>query len=853
MSKQTGSAHIFRFPFWMVFWGIPLFLAAQDETRTFRRIFSEAESVLLYLHDHEKALPLYLILNDMDKENAHIMYKIGLCYLNIPGKKSEAIQWFRKAAENISRNFVPVYDERKAPPEAWFYLARAYHVTNRLEEAIETYQVYAGEAGPTDYYDMAFVQQQVEGCRLALEMQEDPVPVQETLLPETINAYTENFNPALSGNGMHLVYMARSGEENRIIYSQRKGGTWAEGRDITPELGDPGMMVISSLSFQGNRLVVFRDDQGKADLYVSYRNGNHWSPLEKMNRNINTRYWEGNGCFSPDGNTFVFSSNRKGGLGGLDLYCSEKNEKGEWGPASSLGKTVNTPLMDDAPYFSADGSRLYFSSQGHHAMGGYDLFFTERTREGTWSRPVNLGYPVNTTDDDLFIAPAGNGDTALYARFTGEGMVYKGIYRIVLRAEEPAAILKLAGVLRLADGNLGKTSGWSVEVTDTLTGETVVEVPPDTASGRFSLDLSPGVYRVTCRAAGYATTSQVLAVKGDIGSRTLIMNTTLYPDAVASGEYHLLHNTYFDFNEHRLNAGEKRKLDRIAATLLEYPELKFELTGYADPQGNARYNLGLSDRRAQAVAEYLLHQGVNPERMIVRGVGEIAAVPASPLRPGNLQKDGNALMRKVAVRIIRTGEEQVIPEEISIPEYLQGPYALRYSVIVIRVDEPLSPDYFSRFSMDELRYIRELKAKDGYIYTLGSYAEKPRAIRTLGELFRLGFTEAVVVDQHELEEMVLDALEHESLLGRPPKITEVPWYTIQIYALKNTPPENAFRGLDNIMVFRGDDGFTRYTTGKYQGYLKAREALEGIYGKGYPESFVRLLEPLYRGRNDDPQ
>ena len=208
-------------------------------------------------------------------------------------------------------------------------------------------------------------------------------------------------------------------------------------------------------------------------------------------------------------------------------------------------------------------------------------------------------------------------------------------------------------------------------------------------------------------------------------------------------------------------------------------------------------------------------------------------------------------MRRAEVRVLGTGEDREIPEEISIPGYLRGPYALRYFVIVIRVDESLPPDYFSRFSMDELRYVRELKMKDGYIYTLGSYAEKPRAIRTLGELFRLGFAEAVVVDQHELEEMVLDALVHESLLGRPTMITEIPWYTIQIYALKNTPHENAFRGLDNIMVFHGNDGFTRYTTGKYQGYLKAREALEMIHKKGYPEAFVRLLEPLYRGRNDD--
>ncbi|HDJ33470.1 MAG TPA: hypothetical protein ENF21_05160 [Bacteroidetes bacterium] len=242
---------------------------------------------------------------------------------------------------------------------------------------------------------------------------------------------------------------------------------------------------------------------------------------------------------------------------------------------------------------------------------------------------------------------------------------------------------------------------------------------------------------------------------------------------------------------------------------------------------------------------------MDPERMIARGVGEIAAAPAPAPGYESLQKDANALMRRAEVRVLGTGEDREIPEEISIPGYLRGPHALRYSVIVIRVDEPLPPDYFSRFSMDELRYVRELKMKDGYIYTLGSYAEKPRAIRTLGELFRLGFAEAVVVDQHELEEMVLDALVHESLLGRPTMITEIPWYTIQIYALKNTPHENAFRGLDNIMVFHGNDGFSRYTTGKYQGYLKAREALEMIHKKGYPEAFVRLLEPLYRGRNDD--
>ena len=839
---------------------LPFFLFQGQDKQIFRQMFREAESVLLYLNEEHEALKLFLELDRMDPGNAHIQYKTGLCYLHLPGEKEKAIPWLEKAVRHISSEYKPVYDERNAPPDAWFYLALAYHVNNRFDEAIEAYNTFIETADISGYYDVEYVREQITGCLNAREMVNNPVPCRETKLDRRINAHQVILNPAVSGDGRSMAFTVREGDDFRIYYTVRKNERWSAPEDITDQLRTRGDGITSSLSADGKILIVYRDAGGAGDLYMSYLQNGNWSALEKLNRNINTKYWEANGCLSPDGNSLYFSSNRKGGYGKLDLYRSEKMPDGDWGPARNLGPVINSPLMEDAPYMSATGDILFFSSQGHGSMGGYDHFYSGKTAAGTWSLPVNLGYPVSTADDDPYLAPAGRGDTAYYARLDEEtgGHV---ISRVILGGEEPVGAetakdipdkelgeegkilseITLKGRVRLQDNKLIPDTAIRVSVVDTVSGKILQTVRPDPETGEYSVSLPSGAYRLIYEAEGYEKQEHHLAVAEHVGNREVRVSTRLAPLEVSGGEYLIIENIYFGFDSWELDREARMSLEKLAGIMHEYPDLEFELIGHTDTVGSQAYNLVLSKRRATAVAMYLFDKGIDRSRLLTEGIGEIIAVRKD--EKSVAVGDESRYFRRVEVKLKGDARAE-IRQEMELPEYLRPALDLNYTVIVLKVKKRIPDDYFDGYEMEELKYIREQQVSDGYIYTLGSFPQKHKAVQLLGKLRREGFDEATVVDQHELSELVVGEDPDIGFLGKPEKIDEIPWYTIQIFALKEPPHPAAFRGRKDIMSFPCRDGFVRYTIGEYRGFSSALKALPEIRKEWYPDAFIQELEKL---------
>ena len=172
-----------------------------QDMKVFRGMFREAEAILLYLNEDREALKLFLELDKMDPGNAHINYKIGLCYIHIQGEKDKSIPYFLKATESVSEDFVPTYKERNAPPDALFYLALAYHINNQFDKAIDAYNSFIEHADISSYYNVDYVREQINGCLLAKEMMSDPVAIKENPLGDKINTGVLNINPAISGDG----------------------------------------------------------------------------------------------------------------------------------------------------------------------------------------------------------------------------------------------------------------------------------------------------------------------------------------------------------------------------------------------------------------------------------------------------------------------------------------------------------------------------------------------------------------------------------------------------------------------------------------------------------------------------
>ena len=393
----------------------PLAVFSQSNAEK-RKIFTQAETYFLY-EEYELANPLYLLLETPD--NMNMKFKIGTCYLNIPGEKEKAIPYLEQAVKNASYDSKTAsLNEKRAPLDAYFFLGKAYLVNNFPDKALKTFTTFQKLARETEnkggMKNVEFVGQSIQAARIALELQIAPVLFTKENLGKDINQGALNNNPAVSFDGKTLVFTERRGINSTMYYSKKENDTWSKPVELAPLINAGNDCSSCSLNNDGTLLFLYKTDNYDGNIYYSEFVKNKWSPVRKLNSNINTKYYESHAAISADGKRLYFTSNREGGFGGLDIYVSEKDATGDWGTAVNLGPSVNTPFNEDTPFITANDSLLYFSSEGHNSIGGYDIFISRKTGN-TWSKPENIGYPVNTTDDDKFFQPHNNGDNAFYA------------------------------------------------------------------------------------------------------------------------------------------------------------------------------------------------------------------------------------------------------------------------------------------------------------------------------------------------------------------------------------------------------------------------------------------------------
>ncbi len=384
-----------------------------------KEIWMEAESHYLY-GEYELANPLYLMLNELRPGNFNIKYKIGNCYLNIFDEKPKAIPFLEEAVRSTSYNSrTGRLNELYAPLDAYFSLANAYRITNRLDSALNTYRFFQRLITESSVMlNAEFVDQQIQACNIASELMRSPLNVSVEPLKEYINQGAVNDYPVVSHDGNTMAYTERRGTESVVYVTRREGESWGTPQDITPEAEMGTDCHTTSLNSNGSELYLFKNDNYDGNIYVTRYEDGRWRPIEKLNKNINTRYYESHAAISADGKRLYFTSNREGGYGELDIWVSEREPGQEWGPAVNLGGTVNTPYNEETPFISQDGTILTFSSEGHNSMGGYDIFTSTLAGE-KWATPVNIGYPLSTTDDNIGYHPTEVGKYGYYSIMTG--------------------------------------------------------------------------------------------------------------------------------------------------------------------------------------------------------------------------------------------------------------------------------------------------------------------------------------------------------------------------------------------------------------------------------------------------
>ncbi|MFC5407800.1 OmpA family protein [Larkinella bovis] len=484
----------------------------------------------------------------------------------------------------------------------------------------------------------------------------NPLAVKPQPLPATVQAFPSQYFPVLTADEQTLVYtvLKPEGDEDLMVSTQ-KGETWSPPESISPRINTINNEGTPSLSADGRTLVFTacqgRTGYGSCDLYISHKTGNTWSEPQNLGPSINTQSWESQPALSADGRRLYFVSDRKGGLGRRDIWCSELGDDGEWKPPYNL-KNINTPFDEASPFIHANGLSLFFASDGHMGMGGYDLFVADSTAAG-WSNPQNLGYPINTSDDQAALFVSANGAHAYYSQeqASGDGKQRSKLYRFDLpeslrQKVRPVSYLK--GLV--ADARTKKPLNATIELIDLATNQLVTRVQSDPQTGQYTAVLpTGGEYALYVVGPGYLFKSVSFDFTQKREGEGLTMSVPLEPIKPADGgaaSKETLNNLFFETGRYDLAEKSRTELDRLAKFLEVNPSVKIEISGHTDDQGGAANNLELSRKRAQSVVEYLVNAGIPVARIKSAGYGE-----TRPVAP-NTSDENRKLNRRIEWKIL---------------------------------------------------------------------------------------------------------------------------------------------------------------------------------------------------------
>jgi hypothetical protein len=506
----------------------PVVVTAQSSSEM-KKIFAKAESYYLY-EDYELANQLYLLLDTTD--NLNIKYKIGNCYLNIPGEKEKSIPYLEAAIKTASYDSkTESFKEKRAPLDSYFSLSKAYLINNQLDKALSTLQTFNKLARETTskggMKNLDYIEQQIQACKNAIQYKENPTAFSKKTMGSDFSQGSINDNPAVSFDGNTLVYTERRGMVNAIFYSRKERGKWQTPIEITAELNAGEDCSSCSLNNDGTELFLYKTDNYDGAIYSSNFINGAWTPIKKLNKNINTKFYESHASISSDGKKLYFASNRDGGQGNLDIYVSEKDESGDWGPAVNLGAAINTPFNEDTPFITQNDSVLYFSSEGHSSMGGFDIFKSQKIGN-VWKTPTNLGFPINTTDDDKFYQPVNNGLNAYYSMTTSYKK--KDIFYLGLGKTDVNQLFEIKGKFSLKDTIVTFDENYSVHLINKTTGDTLDVGFPNKYTGLYSFSVAPGQFRIFYKGFGYFTQTIDTAILQDNPSLALNIDVSLERD-----------------------------------------------------------------------------------------------------------------------------------------------------------------------------------------------------------------------------------------------------------------------------------------------------------------------------------
>ncbi len=468
--------------------------------------------------DYLNALKIYKGLLKTHSLSGELNYKVGKSVLITQGNWEQAVDYFLIADKNGNK-------------DASLYLGDWYLLQNDVEKSIAHYQSLETKKGYPNV-DGISIQDRIASCKKASEMMNNPVDVTIDNMGETINSEHGDYVPVISADEELLMFTSRReggtggnldpyGKYFEDIYVSIKNDMeWEAPIGLGELVNTDNHDACVGLSSDGTTLISYRTNEAYSggDLYYSELEGVVWQKPIKFGPNINSEHLEPSASFTSDMRTLYFSSNRPGGIGDLDIYRVVKLPNGEWSLPQSLGEVINTKYSDDAPFIHPDGKTLYFSSKGHSTMGNYDIFKSDLNEDGTWSPPENLGYPINTTDDDIYFVLSADGKRGYFSSGRSGGFGGQDLY-VALLPGKVKNLTIIKGIVSVADNN-DRPTPISARITvrnaeskriqgiyysNSTTGKYLIVIPPNK---KFSLIVE---------AEGYKTYKQNVFYEDDAG------------------------------------------------------------------------------------------------------------------------------------------------------------------------------------------------------------------------------------------------------------------------------------------------------------------------------------------------
>ncbi len=620
------------------------------------------EALSYYKGDYSIARPLFLDLYKQDTANANLAFKIGVCYLSSRNERPIAIKYFNKAVTSVSDSYKESsYKEKNAPLIAYKFLGDAYHLNYQFDKAIDAYQKFIAVMNENNNSDKTIIDatnRKIEMCNTGMRLVKDPIKIKIENLGNTVNSNYADYSPVITADQTTLFFTSRRPEssggqkdnegnffEDIYMSSKTKKG-WSKATNIGTPINTNEHEATVGISPDGQTILIYKDDNGDGNIYSTSLKGDVWSAPVKLNENINSKHWEPSAFISADGNTMYFTSDRPDGFGGRDLYTSKKTPKGDWAMAQNMGSKINTPYDEDAPFIHPDGVTLTFSSNGHATMGGFDNF-ASLLSDGIWSDPINIGYPINTTDDDIFYMVSPDGLKAYYSSFRKEGYGEKDNYVATFldRKETPLTLMK--GIV--TDEN-GKPADVEITVTDNATEEIVGIYHTNSKTGQYLFILPPGKnYNITYQQEDHLFYSENRDIPMETNYYEIYRPIMLPPLVV--GSKITLNNIFFDFDKATLRPLSNVEIRNLVNLMKRNPTMKVEISGHTDNKGDHAYNQKLSNERAQAVVNKIIASGIDANRMAAKGYGETAPVAPNKKPNGNDNPEGRQLNRRVELKI----------------------------------------------------------------------------------------------------------------------------------------------------------------------------------------------------------